>query len=80
MLLPALRRPLAGESRIECPRVYLRRPRQRDWRQWAEVRRQSREFLAPWEPTWAHDALTRGAFRRRVRVYTQEWRQGTSDS
>ena len=80
LLLAPFRRSLGGEARIEHGRVYLRPPRQRDWKSWAEVRQQSREFLMPWEPTWAPDALSRSAFRRRLRVYGQEWRQGTSCS
>ncbi|MCG8356359.1 MAG: GNAT family N-acetyltransferase [Kiloniellales bacterium] len=61
-------------------RVYLRPPRQRDWRLWSQVREESREFLVPWEPTWPYDALTRGSFRRRVRAYNQEMRQGSGFS
>lgn len=66
--------------RIDRGRIYLRPPKQRDWKVWARVRQESREFLVPWEPTWPHDALTRSAFRRRVRAYHQEMRQGTSYS
>ena len=62
---------------IDCARLYLRPLQQGDWREWAALREDSREFLVPWEPTWAHDALTRGAFRRRVRAYDREWQQGT---
>ena len=54
-------------------RVYLRTPRRRDWRQWAELRALSRDFLVPWEPVWAQDALTRGAYRRRLQRYAEEW-------
>lgn len=79
MLLPAFRRTLGG-VRIERGRVYLRSPRQRDWKRWSDVRERSRDFLAPWEPTWTFDAMTRSSFRRRVRVYAQEWRQGASYS
>lgn len=80
MLLAPFRRPLGGDSCVEQERVYLRPPRQRDWKGWAALRDQSRRFLIPWEPTWAHDALSRAAFRRRIRVYSQELRQGTSHS
>ncbi len=44
------------------------------------MREASREFLVPWEPTWSHDALSRSAFRRRVRAYDREWQQGTGYS
>ncbi len=47
--------------------VYLRPMLGRDWRAWAELRADSRAFLEPWEPTWPTNALTRSAFRRRVR-------------
>ena len=73
---PALRRGF----RIESGRIYLRPLRQSDWRDWAALREESREFLVPWEPTWSYDALSRGAFRRRVRAYDREWQQGTGYS
>ncbi len=66
--------------RLERSRVYLRFPVQRDWRNWAALRAESRDFLAPWEPTWAYDALTRGAFRRRLKMYKAEMRQGVTYS
>ncbi len=66
--------------RLERSRVYLRFPVQRDWRNWAALRAESRDFLAPWEPTWAYDALTRGAFRRRLKMYKTEMRQGVTYS
>ncbi len=66
--------------RLERNRVYLRFPVQRDWRNWAALRAESRDFLAPWEPTWAYDALTRGAFRRRLKMYKTEIRQGATYS
>lgn len=66
--------------RLEHARIYLRAPVQRDWRPWAALRGESREFLAPWEPIWSYDALTRGAFRRRLKAYKAEMRQGSSYS
>ena len=66
--------------RLERNRVYLRFPVHRDWRNWAALRAESRDFLAPWEPTWAYDALTRGAFRRRLKMYKAEMRQGVTYS
>ena len=64
------------ESTLETSRLYLRPPQMRDWRDWAELRALSREFLAPWEPTWPSDALTRSAFRRRIR---RQLRDGQDD-
>ncbi|NIA72212.1 GNAT family N-acetyltransferase [Pelagibius litoralis] len=66
--------------RLEGPRVYLCPPRMADWKAWAELREESREFLVPWEPTWPHDALARAAFRRRLKAYNHEWRRGTGFS
>jgi [ribosomal protein S5]-alanine N-acetyltransferase len=56
-------------------RVYVQPPRYRDWSAWAELRAASRSFLAPWEPTWPADALSRAAFRRRMRQTAIEWNE-----
>src|SRR3546814_1292081 len=73
-----------GESpqaiRLEGPRVYLLPPRMADWKAWATLREESREFLTPWDPTWPHDALTRHDLRRRLKAYSHEWRCGTGFS
>jgi [ribosomal protein S5]-alanine N-acetyltransferase len=60
------------------PRVLLRPARMEDWTEWAAVRRESRDFLTPWEPTWSHDSLTQQSFRRRLRVQQRERLTGTS--
>ncbi len=54
--------------------VYLRYPRIADFPAWARLRGESRAFLAPWEPVWASDELTKGAFRRRIKRYQKEAR------
>lgn len=56
--------------------LYLRTPHTADFEQWAALRAQSRTFLQPWEPVWPADDLTRAAFRRRVRRYAEEIRDG----
>ena len=66
----------AREAALETRALYLRPPQMRDWRAWAELRALSREFLSPWEPTWPSDALTRSAFRRRIR---RQLRDGQDD-
>src|SRR5438128_7506332 len=45
-----------------------------DFPEWAALREASRTFLTPWEPTWLHDDLTRGAFRRRLKRYAEDLR------
>jgi ribosomal-protein-alanine N-acetyltransferase len=73
--------PLIGQGSPRGPvlhgtRLLLRQPARADWRGWAEARHASRHFLAPWEPAWPYDALTRKAFRRRLRQQHAEWRSG----
>jgi len=62
---------LTGSNRPEhalaSRRVYLREPRPGDWQAWSELRDASRDFLMPWEPAWAPDALSRINYRRRLR-------------
>lgn len=52
--------------RLETERLSLRLPRHADFRAWAALRHQSRDFLTPWEPVWADDHLTRKSFTARV--------------
>ena len=52
--------------------LYLRPGVGADHAAWARLREQSRAFLAPWEPTWPADDLTRAAFRRRLRRQAEE--------
>jgi [ribosomal protein S5]-alanine N-acetyltransferase len=59
---------------IRGQEVYLRYPRIADYANWAQLRGESREFLTKWEPVWADDELTRGAFRRRIKRYQKETR------
>jgi ribosomal-protein-alanine N-acetyltransferase len=54
--------------------VSLRTPQMADYADWSALRAASRDFLAPWEPTWPADDLTRSAFRRRVRRYAEDQR------
>jgi [ribosomal protein S5]-alanine N-acetyltransferase len=58
--------------------VTLRLPQMSDFEEWAELRAVSRDFLTPWEPSWPADDLTRGAFRRRLKRYAEDWRADQS--
>lgn len=57
---------LRRKLRLETERLTLRPPVHADFQPWASLRRDSEEFLVPWEPTWADDHLTRRAFTNRV--------------
>jgi ribosomal-protein-alanine N-acetyltransferase len=59
---------------IRGENVYLRYPRVPDFFAWSRLRSESREFLVPWEPSWATDELSKGAFRRRLKKYQRETR------
>ena len=61
-------------SVIDGEGLVLRTPQMADYAEWATLREASRAFLTPWEPTWPADDLTRSAFRRRLRRYTEDLR------
>jgi len=64
------------EFRLESDGIYLRPPTMSDFSQWSALREESREFLRPWEPVWPSDDLTRGAFRRRLKRYARDRKEG----
>jgi ribosomal-protein-alanine N-acetyltransferase len=63
---------------VEGEGVFLRAPQMSDYSEWTTLREASRAFLTPWEPTWPSDDLSRSAFRRRLRRYTEDQRADTS--
>ncbi|TCL96479.1 [SSU ribosomal protein S5P]-alanine acetyltransferase [Rhizobium sp. PP-WC-2G-219] len=62
--------------RIESDTHLLRLPRGSDYRQWFALRRESRPFLEPWEPTWRAEEMTESAFRARAIRSEQEFHSG----
>ena len=58
--------------------VLLRHPTAGDYAEWAEIRARSRSHLTPWEPSWAHDDLSHGMYRRRLRAYARDIRDDVS--
>lgn len=62
---------------LEGERLRLRPPATTDARAWVEIRRQSADFLQPWEPTWPPDGSTVAAFHRRRLQTRDDWRAGT---
>lgn len=69
---------LRRKVRIETERMTLRLPAHSDYHAWAAVREASRDFLTPWDPLWAEDALTRKAFTNRVYWAARAEAQGTA--
>lgn len=68
--------PAADAFVLPGERVRLRPPRWGDYRAWRDLRDLSRDFLQPWEPTWAEDDLSKPAFRRRLAAYRREMEAG----
>ncbi|WP_136441646.1 GNAT family N-acetyltransferase [Pacificoceanicola onchidii] len=52
--------------KLETERLTLRPPVHSDFTPWSTLRRDSRDYLTPWEPTWAPDHLSRRSFTNRV--------------
>lgn len=52
--------------KLETERLTLRLPVHSDFRDWAAMREDSRDFLTQWEPSWAPDHLSRKGFTNRV--------------
>lgn len=52
--------------KLDTERMILRPPVHSDFREWAELRSVSADFLIPWEPVWAASHLTRKSFTNRV--------------
>jgi len=52
--------------KLETERMTLRSPVHTDFRAWVALRSTSHDFLAPWEPAWSEDHLSRKAFSNRV--------------
>ena len=58
-------------------RVIMRAPGLRDYRQWSALRRDSRDFLKPFEPRWTEADLARSAYLARLRRGREEALAGT---
>ena len=66
--------------RIDGDGVTLRPPRSSDYAAWSDIRRRSKSFLQPWEPTWPADDLSRSAYRRRLMAYQRDMDLGSGYS
>ena len=65
------------KTKIATSRLILRPPMHFDFKKWKAVRCLSKGFLAPWEPKWASDHLTRKSFSNRVYWSKRAINQGT---
>ncbi len=72
----ALWRDETHETVLTGEGVRLRHPSLDDYEAWAKLRYHSRAHTEPWEPAWAEDELSRAAFKRRLRRYTQDIESG----
>lgn len=60
--------------RINTQRLSIRPPERGDYLQWRTLREASRDHLKPWEPTWAHDALSPDDWQRHLRGWREAWK------
>ena len=51
-----------NEKELIGKEVILKKPRKENWKEWAELRQRSRNFLQPWEPKWPSNFLTKNSF------------------
>ena len=65
------------KTKIATRRLILRPPMHFDFKKWKAVRYLSKDFLAPWEPKWASDHLTRKSCSNRVYWSKRAINQGT---
>lgn len=69
---------LGRKVRIDTERMVLRPPVHADFHHWSGLRRESADFLQPWEPSWSADHLTRKGFVNRVYWANRSIAQGTA--
>jgi ribosomal-protein-alanine N-acetyltransferase len=62
------------------PRVTLRAPRAGDYMAWRNLRRESREFLKPFEPRWSEADLSHRVYSSRLKRGRDEAKAGTDYS
>ena len=69
-----LRSPFANDPlpRLSDGPVYLRPPALADFEEWARLRQESREFLAPWEPLPLDNEFSKFNFRSRIKHYQHQ--------
>jgi [ribosomal protein S5]-alanine N-acetyltransferase len=77
LFLSSPRRPaISLDTQLIGPHVLLRTGEPTQWHEWRHLREISYNFLAEWEPSWPHNALTYTFFCKQLRRQWREWRQG----
>jgi len=78
--LPTAQRGPAPGVVLQGKRILLRMGDALDWRPWRALREMSRDFLVPWEPSWAQDGLTHHFFSGMLRRHWRDWCNGKAYS
>tara|TARA_B100000029_G_scaffold56099_1_gene50805 strand:- start:2784 stop:3356 length:573 start_codon:yes stop_codon:yes gene_type:complete len=68
---------LKKEYKITGDKVILKEPVKENWKEWAELRQSSREFLQPWEPKWPNNFLSRNTFYNFINMVEESLRNKT---
>tara|TARA_Y100000590_G_scaffold468240_1_gene650270 strand:- start:20644 stop:21273 length:630 start_codon:yes stop_codon:yes gene_type:complete len=61
-------------NEIRGQKLYLRTPRLKDYKNWSNLRKESMEFLVPWEPAWQSQQHTLISYFRLLSVYKKRLR------
>jgi len=70
--------PSFRHTTIASPRLLLRAPRIEDFEQWRTLRKNNRDHLQPFEPTWSENWDAREAYQDSVLLQKTQWRAGRS--
>jgi len=69
--------PLKTSLILMAEDIYMRVPQMSDFQEWRDLRKDSYDFLQPWEPVWPSDDLTKAAYRKRVKSCHIDLSDGT---
>lgn len=72
--------PLFPPVELESERVFMRPPQKTDWPVWAKTRGTNKDYIQPFEPKWADNALEEDFFQRRLQRQSREWNLGNAQS
>ena len=58
---------------IRGSRILLRPPKVADEAEWISLRHKNKDYLQPYEPKWAKDALSPAFYQRRIKRVRKDW-------